>query len=771
MVSLKPTSSWRFWLLAACIVAGGAFFFSLEWKERFASDVSALLPAAEKDDETAELMSRVREEESRLILGILLPPTHGWDGKRQEVAAAFLQSLRESGRFEQVAEGRGPSDPDAVAAAVYEGRLDLLLPYWAEGAGLSTVANAETWATAIVASFEDFLTQPEANAMADLLLADPFPLVATMTERAPPALGEETESGPFPFWARQAASPFVREGQAPVLAALDAAANEVGAILPGAEVRHTSVAAFASESENRIRREITLLNACSVLLVAVVALVFLRRKLFLLHLVVIAVLSVAGGLLAALLFFSPVHILTLVMGGLLVGVAVDYGIHILLHRHESLDTGFIQTLHEVRKPLLASALSTAAGFAALTFGDLPLLRQIGVFVGGGLLTALAVSWLYLPLWSRPDAGSAVAGPIKTRRPRRWILALGAGLFFLPLAGWLRLEWHDDLRELQPALPEASQNDADVRRIFSGDSQSVSWLCQGETPRAARVALAAFEAEWQRANGVKDDLMSLSPWVAEPGESDAIRELFLEMPEFENALTEAFEMAGFDAAAFSPFFEELRVWRSPSTPGYNARLARIAAALDGPSGFLLRGGAHGWFFLVSAPEDKIPVGWEPPAGSLATAQIETLNELFSQYRQTAWRLSGISLLVIAGGILLTFGPGAGAATLALPCLAWAWGMGMLAGTVSPLSLFHVLGGFLGFCIALDYGLFFRHARETGHVLPRSIRVSAATTLSAFGVLSFSSIPAVAALGLSVFLVVFAALFIAEVLNRWQIPAPE
>lgn len=232
----------------------------------------------------------------------------------------------------------------------------------------------------------------------------------------------------------------------------------------------------------------------------------------------------------------------------------------------------------------------------------------------------------------------------------------------------------------------------------------------------------------------------------------------------------FETAGFEAEAFSPFFEQLRIWLSPSAPAYDERLARIATALDGPSGFLLRGGPHGWFFLVSAPEDKIPVDWNPPSGAVSTAQIGTLNQLFSKYRRTAWRLSGISLLIIAGGIILAYGFGPGAATLVLPCLAWAWGMGVLAGTASPLSLFHVLGGFLGFCVALDYGLFFRHARETGRALPRSIRASAATTLSAFGVLSFSTIPAVAALGLSVFLVVFAALLMAEILNRWQVSFP-
>ena len=43
------------------------------------------------------------------------------------------------------------------------------------------------------------------------------------------------------------------------------------------------------------------------------------------------------------------------------------------------------------KPLLASCLTTVAGFSLLLFSELPFIRQLGVFVGAGLVSALVAA--------------------------------------------------------------------------------------------------------------------------------------------------------------------------------------------------------------------------------------------------------------------------------------------------------------------------------------------------------------------------------------------
>src|SRR4051812_50072114 len=58
------------------------------------------------------------------------------------------------------------------------------------------------------------------------------------------------------------------------------------------------------------------------------------------------------------------------------------------------DEDYWAKVRRLAKPLLASCLTTVAGFALLLFSELPFIRQLGVFVGAGLICALAGAGLF-----------------------------------------------------------------------------------------------------------------------------------------------------------------------------------------------------------------------------------------------------------------------------------------------------------------------------------------------------------------------------------------
>jgi predicted exporter len=108
-----------------------------------------------------------------------------------------------------------------------------------------------------------------------------------------------------------------------------------------------------------------------------------------------------------------------------------------------------------------------------------------------------------------------------------------------------------------------------------------------------------------------------------------------------------------------------------------------------------------------------------------------------------------------------------AIFALPSGACLFAFGVLGLWGHPLNLFHLLGAFLGVCLSHNYAIFTAENLTRGDVPPPSIRLSALSTAASFGVLAFSSIPVVAALGSVVTLIVVAALAGVELVPLLQL----
>jgi predicted exporter len=142
------------------------------------------------------------------------------------------------------------------------------------------------------------------------------------------------------------------------------------------------------------------------------------------------------------------------------------------------------------------------------------------------------------------------------------------------------------------------------------------------------------------------------------------------------------------------------------------------------------------------------------------QLESLNDLFRRYRGSALRLSLAGLGLVIGSVFAIY-PGRRAVRIALipagSCLV-VFGVFGLAG--QTLNLFHLLGAFLGVCLSHNYAIFSADNAAAGAAPPIPIRLSALSTAASFGVLGFSRIPVVHALGMTVALIVLTALATVE-----------
>lgn len=757
------------------LVAAGlglAWLLQLDFSRKISTDVLDLLPTQERSPELGLVRSLASEAEARVMFFVLHDATGG--AAPAGAARRFAGELARRPEFETALELDDPAARDAMGAALFERRFALLFPHWlAEHEAADTAGNPADWTNRLATRTADelgrFLASPQALAFGDLIPADPLLLLPGVVNRAQGALAlvapagdAPATAGPGRVWARIAASPLREEGQQPVFAAIAAAAAAARAEYPGLQVDYTGVNRFAAASKARIQKELSWLNTLSLVAVLAVALLFIRGAHRALHLVPPVVLATLGAWVCVTLAFSRVHILVFVIGALLTGVAIDYGFYLYMQTPGRPDEVYWEKVRRLAKPLLSSCFTTVAGFALLLFSNLPLIRQLGAFVGAGLVCALGAAILYFSLLGNTwlQARTFTGRPFLTAPIRRGIRVVLVTLWIAALPGLFRLQWKDDIRELEIPSPEVQRLDASVRAQFGDAGDRTVFLTYGPTLGEARTALGQLESWLKGSGGAAAEFANLGAAIPTPAEHAHAVSFVREHPEFPARLRAALAGAGFEEEGFAPFFTAYATYAAgaaerelePAIQGLQAKLA-------GPISLLVHSGdSLAWFVtLVRTP----PAG-PPPADThtINANQLQSLNRIFAEYRQSALWLSLTGLAIVGAGVFATYGLKDGARIFAIPCGICLGLFGVFGWTGQPLNLFHLLGAFLGVCLTHNYSIFSADSAYRHEPPPASVRLSGLCTSASFGTLALSSIPVVRALGATVALMVLAALIAIE-----------
>jgi predicted exporter len=775
-----PRQKWiaRLVLLAGA-VAGLACLERLDLQRRISTDVLDLVPSDERSPELSMVRGLAAQEQARVILLALRVPAKPGESpedrglRADRLAGLFAGALAGSPEIAQAMALSDAKARDDLAAAIFSHRLDLLLPGWLDERRREFDASGSSapWSAAlaerVAADLEAYLSKPEAMATQDILTSDPLLLVPGLVRKMN-GLAESGlvagRSGEFALvWARTRDSPLTEEGQGPVFAAVERALGEARAAEPGVDLRWSGISRFAAASRTRIEHEVATLNLLSLACVLAVVAACLRRFYRAIHLVPVVLGSLLGAWVATAAAWERVHVLVFVVGSLLAGVAVDYGFYLCLQPRRRPGERYMEKASRLMRPLLASALTTVIGFSFLLWSELPLIRQLGVFVSAGLICALATALLWFaqvddsyietrPFVRRHASGS---GP-GVRRAARILLAAGAAVALL---GPWRLHWRDDIRELEIPTPELKANDAFVRALFGETPGTTVYLTRGSNAAEARESLRKFLL-WHHAQFPSAQVATLGYAVPTQEEWDGLPGELAGLGDFERDLRAALSRHGFEPDAFGPFYEAWsRVAHGGQRPAYPELVGRFAAVLQGPLSSLLHI-EKGMFWYASISEQAAEV--DPPAATntVSDSQLENLNMLFSRYRVSALRLSSVGLAFVGASVFVLYGLRRGVRIFAIPSGACLFAFGLFGIMGATLNLFHLLGAFLGVCLSHNYAIFTAESLGRGEEPPPSIRMSAVAAASSFGVLSLSRIPVVAALGSTVAVIVLAALAITE-----------
>jgi predicted exporter len=742
----------------------------LDYAQKISTNVLDLIPTHEQSPELELVRGFANDVQSRVMLFALSDSKAG-DQPPVEAAAVFGDALAGSPEFAEVRVLNDSKSREQLGREIFERRFTLLLPGWLgeHHREFAKTGKAEShftpWlAERAAAELEAFLAQPEAAAMQPLIERDPLLLVPKLAEQAQlVGGGMETNGGNHALiWARIKPSPLAEAGQQPVFAAIDNALARTREKFSGISLQWSGVNRFAAASRARIEAEIQLLNLLSIAAVLAVAAIFVRHIHRIVHLAPVILVSIAGAWTVSTLVFDRLHILVFVIGSLLSGVAIDYGVYIYMQPLVRPDEPYLEKLRRLLKPLLASCLTTVIGFSLLLFSDLPLIREIGLFVSAGLLCALATAMLYFAQFAHPflpgrQFAGLAANPDATRF--RWIpRTLFIAAIAVALVGPLRLRWRDDIRELDIPTPELHANEAQVRSLFGDNSERAVYLTYGDSLPEARKNLGEFLAF--RAKSTPDvQLSSLAPLLPTEADWRDLRPHLRSLNRFDDAFGTALSQHGFSPAAFPGFFS---AWRravaGPPDESYDQVVSQVQTLLTGPLSMLASFRSPYWFLTLAAEPKERAV--PPEYHTVSVNQLQSLNQLFTRYRWSALRLSLVGLALVIASVFAIYPFRRGLRIALIPAGSCFFVFGIFGLTGQTLNLFHLLGAFLGVCLSHNYAIFSSEAAGAGGAPPVSIRLSALSTATSFGVLAFSQIPVIHALGLTVALIVLTALVSVE-----------
>ncbi len=502
---------------------------------------------------------------------------------------------------------------------------------------------------------------------------------------------------------------------------------------------------------------------------ALVILIFLRRRESLWVLLVPpGVLCLAGAATGALL--GGLHSIVFGFGGVLMGLAVDYPLHVQHALNQSRDPS--SGLEKVSQPLVFGALTTLAAFSPLLLSQVPAIRQMALFSMLGIVAAVLISFLVLPqlLPCRTGRGTP-AEPCPMPRPQR---AKGLVLAFWAIAlcvlTWmsLGLRLNTDFAALGIADPQVRADEDRLRSALGGFRDHAMVFASGSdlaqaSERNARVLTIL------RASPEGEEVLTLAPLLPPPKDQERNSRAWNAQWSCARGLALAREVLaagkelGFTDQAFAPFVHLLADWSDGhSNPLIDtAALGRIG--LGDALGLLVQERDGECTLLTLLPDSLLLSGslgsrLEAVDGVHVLSGTGFARDLGAALRRDALVFTTLSLALVCGFLLVLFRQPKTAAAALAPVFT-----GLAAVTAGTrlahggVDLFSIMALPLIVGLAADYGIFMVHHTLNRCVSSgRSVLVCGLTTIVGFGTLAVAQHPALRSLGLSILLGIGAAL---------------
>ena len=548
-----------------------------------------------------------------------------------------------------------------------------------------------------------------------------------------------------------------------LLALVNSSSSQVQA--DGGQLLVTGMPLFTASGSDSAKQEISTVGVGSSIGIIILLLLTFRS----LRPLLLSSLALGSGLLAALvasvLVFGKIHILTLVFGASLIGVADDYAIHFFCDSFGTKTWRPQQGLYYIFPGLVIGLLTNLLSYAGLVFSPFPGLQEVALFSAVGLLGAWLTVVLLFPLLltgfrsTHEPVILKIANywqqywPVWLLKNKRWLLPF----FILFIGGGLwQIYPRDDIRLLQSAPAELLKTADKVKQLLPMNQENQFFLVSGlniedwhknEQQLLKQLALLSQQKVLTHYQGLSDY------WLSEQEQQENYQ--LLDKSLYQSGLINQYMTdLGFSDKAVRAEINQFVLASNHffSLPSW------LETTDDAKQQQWLGCDASHCLSMVSlmgiTDLSRLSVLQNLP-GVIWVDQAEQLSSLFARYRVSVSGLLIIAYLLVFSGLGIRFGWRNALSITSIPVVAALFSLAMIGWFDQLFSLFNLFALLLVLGIGVDDSIFFFLAQKVKEEVDDkrastslAVTLSALTTLLAFGLLAVSSTEIVHAFGFTV-----------------------
>ena len=564
--------------------------------------------------------------------------------------------------------------------------------------------------------------------------------------------------------------------QAAMEAITQAFADAVGPGLPAAAAGSTPVArllmtgpgVFSVTSRNTIESQVSRLSLVGVALIATLLLLVYRSITALLLGLLPVVSGALAGIAAVSLGFGAVHGITLGFGTALIGEAVDYSIYLFVQSEQG-SLGQKNWVERFWPTVRLGVLTSVFGFASLLLSGFPGLAQLGAYAIAGLVTAAAVTRYVLPhllpanfrIRDVSAIGTVMFRWVQLAGVLRWWAIAAVLVCIGVLVQQRNALWSDTISSLSPVSQadvaldtrlRADMGAPDVRYVVvvaGADRQGVLRSAEQVSVLLQTLVDSGELAGYESPSRYLPSIATQQARQASLPDPDALK----------LALAQATQGLPVTASLFSPFLADAAAARTQPLLQI-ADLDSTSMAM-GLQALLIEQNGHWSALLPLTASEGVNVNAGKIRAALTATNLPEVvfvdmksesDRLYAGYLHEAIVLSAGGLLAIVTLLFVFFRSPKRVLRIIAPLAAAVITVTAgLAAMGQSLIILHLVSLLLVVAIGSNYALFFDRPDSATPVSPStlaSMLFANLTTVAGFGVLAFSDVTLLKAMGITV-----------------------